>query len=85
MGVGGTLQELKRVRALRKLLELDESRSYRYSEIVGVLVEEGLSSSYAVSLLLELANYYKALTRVDYGRYKINKDRIRELLEKMES
>ena len=79
------MQGRKKVRALRKLLELNENKSYKYSEIVGVLVEEGLSSSYAVSLLLELANYYKALTRVDYGRYKINKDRIRELLEKMES
>lgn len=74
----------KYARALETLLGLDGNRTYRWIELITLLMEAGLSSSYACRVISELARLHGGLEKVDYGEYRVDKAKLRRLLSRLE-
>jgi len=69
-------------KVLELMLTLDESREYSFTELVRYFVKNGVSPSTAIYY----AEYFPetgALMKTETGRYRVNKDSVRRMLEEL--
>jgi hypothetical protein len=84
------VREVKKWKALKKLLEYAEEepdKELRWSELRNILVASGASLAYAEKLIIELEVYgiVSKFTKLDKIYYKINVEKLREVVKAIES
>jgi tRNA G26 N,N-dimethylase Trm1 len=84
------VREVKKWKALKKLLEYAEEepeKELRWSELRNILARSGISLIYAEKLIIELEMYgiVSKFTKLDKTYYKIDVEKLREVVEAIES